>query len=153
MCVLDHKRLSDIEYDVIPLDSTESPLKLKERADCWLNPNKQLPSRPVESYLTNCYLSVTPEKCVTLAELGLERSPNEPLDVFVVQLDTSYHQRGAKEALTKLVDEMNKDMGLSNGLSEALLRATHFPPAMFAPEELHHSGLEKQESLLAKAVL
>jgi hypothetical protein len=154
MCALDHKRLSDIIYDVNPLDSTESLLKPKERASCWLTPNKQLPSRPVKSYLTNCYLSVTPEKCVTLAELGLEGSPTEPLNIFVVQPDTSCHQLGAKEALKKLVDEMNKDVGLSNGLlSEALLRATHFSPAILAREELHHSRLEKQESLLAKAVL
>jgi hypothetical protein len=147
-----HDRLSDIKYD-IQLDSTASLLKLKECAGSWLNSNKQSPPKLVECYLTNCYLSVTPEKCVTLAELGLEGSEDEPLNIFVVQLDTSYDQPGAKEALEKLVDEMNKDVGLSNGLSEALLRATHFPPAILALEELHHSGLEKQESFLAEAVL
>ena len=105
-------------------------MDLKERAFRWFYTDDQRRFVSLECSLTGCYLSTTSEaKIVSLAELGLTGTRDDPLNIFVVPRKFLSIGSDVKGALEKLFDNIWKDPGLSNKLSEALLRATHFPPA------------------------
>lgn len=144
---LNHQRLSDIEIDPVPLRPTSKLSYLKQRACRWLG-NRVSDKSPVELYLENCFLFTSSNKNVGLEEMGLTGSREEPLSIFVVQVDsiTSLGEE-EKEILEKIAVDTDQD------ISSALLQAAHFPPAVLALGELQYHGLEKQELGLEKTVL
>src|SRR5207248_2444116 len=88
--------------------------------------------------LTNCYLPVPEQKRLTLAELGLTGSRQEPLNIFVVPRNLKNRTRDAKTTL-KALKRWDRQPEKLDGLSEVLLKVTHFPPVLLALEELQDS--------------
>jgi hypothetical protein len=152
---LDFKKLSDIPYDTALERSAPLP-ELKKRALDWLKSHENSSSLPIECYLTHCYLPAPEQKHMTLAELGLTGSRQEPLNIFVVPRNLKNRTRDAKTTLNAL-KRCNRQPEKLDGLSEVLLKVTHFPPFLLALEELQDSEdailSNSQSNLLAQDVV
>ena len=92
----------------------------------------------VECYLKNCPLSIVAKKSVTLAHLGVQGTRQNPLNIFIIPFDADKEpdKVARLEILENLLRTMADDLTVAEQLLEALLKCTHFPPAVLALYEL-----------------
>lgn len=132
---LEYKQLNEIDFDCIPLEPNATIGDLKKRATDQFYPDG------VECYLTNCYLSVTPGKSVAIKDLGLTE---KPINIFLVPAHSNFKSE-EQAAFWQFLEDNSESLNL---LSEALLKATHFPPAVLALEKLLAKSPQDQPSNL-----
>lgn len=132
---LENSKLSDIPFDVTFQRMTSLP-DLETEALRWLNAPGWIQYSAVKCYLTYCCLVITKEKKdMTLGDLGVAGSPQEPLNIFLVPFDEN-RSEVSKNERNSLWSELASRGSCPRKWSRALLEATHFPPALLALEEV-----------------
>lgn len=155
-------RLSEIspDFNSFPSKTTISELRAVafDRLYRGLFPGeeKPLPNTTAELFLTTCHLSTSNANSLSLADLQLDGTLENPLDLFVVlrkkeaATTTTPHtlwafarsDRGSATFFTSLkvlLREINTIGGLQEML-KVLWDITHFPPALIAFQQLHDEG-------------
>lgn len=152
-------RLSGISPDFSPVSSKTTISELRRTAfdrlyrGLFPGEEKPLPNTTAELFLTTCHLSTTDADSVSLADLQLDGTLDNPLEVFVVLRKTGATSpinpytawafertdRGTATFFTSL-KVLLREIKTKGGLQEilkVLWEVTHFPPALLAFHQLH----------------
>lgn len=152
-------KLSGISPDFSPVSSKTTVSQLRttafDRLFRGLFPGEEKPllNTTTELFLTSCHLSTSNASSVSLADLKLEGTLQNPLNIFLVQRKTEASspttpyttwaftrtERGTAAFFTSL-KVLLREIKTKGGLQEilkVLWEVTHFPPALTAFHQLH----------------
>lgn len=152
-------RLSGTLPDPSPVSSKTTVSQLRATAfdrlyqGLFPGEEKPLPNTTPELFLTSCHLSTSNASSVSLADLKLEGTLQNPLDIFLVLWKTEASspanpytawaftrtERGTATFFTSL-KVLLREIKTKGGLQEilkVLWEVTHFPPALTAFHQLH----------------